>query len=123
MSKFSERHYIKHYRTAHNDIPPEFIDKKQYLCSECPEIYFNKESFNTHIWKHKETSKLPAKQFDCKRLDTIQDIFLRVGHETTYASKTCSCPIVQYFRTLFWDKNIVYLRKKNCFGPIRSLFT
>ena len=67
MSKFSERHYIKHYRTAHNDIPPEFIDKKQYLCSECPEIYFNKESFNTHIWKHKETSKLPAKQFDCKR--------------------------------------------------------
>ena len=87
MSKFSERHYIKHYRTAHNDIPPEFIDKKQYLCSECPEIYFNKESFNTHIWKHKETSKLPAKQFDCKRLDTIQDIFLRPGHETTYASR------------------------------------
>ena len=87
MSKFSERHYIKHYRTAHNDIPPEFIDKKQYLCSECPEIYFNKESFNTHIWKHKETSKLPAKQFDCKRLVTIQDILLRPGYETTYACR------------------------------------
>ena len=52
-NKRAEYDYVKHCRTAHNDIPPEFMDRKQYLCSECPEIYFNKESFNTHIWKHR----------------------------------------------------------------------
>ena len=47
--------------------------------------------------------------------------------------KTCSCPLVKYFCTLFWDDimmiwddNIVYFfnwEKKTCFGPIRILVT
>ena len=56
----------QNFRTEHNDIPPEFVDKKKYLCSECPEIYFNKGNFNTHVFNHKEWSKQKMKQYTCK---------------------------------------------------------
>ena len=45
------------------------------------------------------------------KFDLIHDFFL---------NETCSCPIIQYFRMLFWDENIVYFF--NFLGPIRSLF-
>ena len=67
-TKRSEYEYIKHYRVSHDNIPPEFMDRKQYLCSECPEIYFNKESFKNHEWKHKEDNK-NLKKYTCKKCE------------------------------------------------------
>ena len=68
----SESQYIKHYKAEHNDIPPEFKDKEQFLCSECPETFFNKIVFNTHVWNHKNSSeKLNLmKKFECKTCQT-----------------------------------------------------
>jgi len=67
-SRFAETNYIKHYRTTHNGIPPDFLDKKQYHCSQCPEIFFNVQKFKSHESKHhglwKPGQKL--KQYQCK---------------------------------------------------------
>ena len=57
-----------YYRTTHNGIPPDFLDKKQYHCSQCPEIFFNVQKFKSHESKHhglwKPGQKL--KQYQCK---------------------------------------------------------
>ena len=65
----NESQYIKHYKTEHNDVPPEFKDKEQYLCSECPETFFNKNNLNGHVWsKHRKT-----KTYECH---TCQSTFI-----------------------------------------------
>ena len=58
--------YVTHYRTEHNDIPPEFVDKEKFLCSECPEIYFSKSNFKVHVRKHKEKE---IKEYLCQKCD------------------------------------------------------
>ena len=62
----NESQYIKHYKAEHNDFPPEYRDKEQYLCSECPEVFFNKSTFGTHVWNHKKQGKGLTKQFKCE---------------------------------------------------------
>ena len=59
------------YRNIHNSIPPEFVDKKQYLCSHCPEIYFNEGSLKNHIQKKhgKNSVKQYPKEFECKKCE------------------------------------------------------
>jgi hypothetical protein len=52
-----ESQYIKHYKAEHDEVPPEFKDKEQYLCSECPETFFKKSNFYMHKSNHKNTSK------------------------------------------------------------------
>ena len=43
---------------------------------------------------------------------------------STYVhKKTCSCPFVRYFCTLFWDDITIIFWWKNCFGPIKRLFS
>ena len=70
-SRFAETNYIKHYRTLHNGIPPDFMDKKQYMCAHCPEIFFNIQKFKSHEAKHhglwKPGNKL--KQYTCKKCE------------------------------------------------------
>ena len=75
-NKHYESQYIKHYKAEHNDIPPEFKDKKQYLCSECPESFFNKNVFNAHVWSNHTNSSANSnpqnlmKKFECKTCQT-----------------------------------------------------
>jgi len=65
----NESQYIKHYKAEHEGVPPEFKDKEQYLCSECPATFFKKSNFYIHkSIKHKNASKKLGimKKFECK---------------------------------------------------------
>merc|ERR1712223_233109 len=45
--------YKQHYLTVHGVVPPEFKGRKQYLCSQCPEVFFKQDVLNKHmITKH-----------------------------------------------------------------------
>ena len=74
--------YIKHYKAEHNDVPPEFKDKEQYLCSKCPEAFFNKNNFNCHVLRKHKNTKLNnlMKKFEC---NTCQRKF--IGRENYVA--------------------------------------
>ena len=61
-------------------MPPEFVDKNKYLCSECPAIFFSKESLNAHVHKHRENSLQTYKQFECKKCQ------LTISGKKNYAS-------------------------------------
>ena len=81
-----ESQYIKHYKAEHNDIPPEFKDKEQYLCSECPEVYFNKNKFNAHVWKkHTVTSAKSNKQNLLKKIECSKCQITVIGRKNYVA--------------------------------------
>ena len=75
---------------------------------------------------------------NCKFANFLKDIHIpNCQKHQKCLHKTCSCPLVWYFGTLFWDDITLFwdenlllftfltgkLRKKNSFGPIKSLFT
>merc|ERR1712228_886222 len=47
-SSRSGRKYINHCRQVHHDIPPEYKDMSQFMCSECAQIFFDKRKFTLH---------------------------------------------------------------------------
>ena len=53
----------------HDSIPPEFSEKKKYLCSECPDIYFDKHKLRMHINNHKREYTSKLNQYECKQCD------------------------------------------------------
>ena len=73
-SRRSENNYVNHYRLAHNkENPPEFMNKKKYLCSECPRSFFKETSFQSHVSYHKRISlghkvvkKAILKPYECR---------------------------------------------------------
>ena len=41
-TRWAQRSYIQHYRTAHDTVPPEYENKEKFLCEQCPLIFFTK---------------------------------------------------------------------------------
>ena len=62
-SKFAERSYVQHYRSAHHSIPPEFEDKEKFICEQCPEIFFKDTKLKHHIKSIHGTKN----QFTCEK--------------------------------------------------------
>merc|ERR1711862_1060398 len=52
-NKKADNLYYKHYREKHNDLPPEYKDKELFLCSDCPDVFINKDAFSRHVYRHK----------------------------------------------------------------------
>ena len=40
--------YIQHYACNHQGFPPEYIDKEQFICEDCPNIFMEKHSLHSH---------------------------------------------------------------------------
>ena len=65
-SQYAENNYLKHYRTVHNEIPPEFENREKFLCEHCPEIFFNKYECNRHRKGHTQSGCLTKNfEFPC----------------------------------------------------------
>ena len=47
-SKYAENSYLKHYTSIHHSLPPEFENKEQFLCQQCPQTFFNIRNLNWH---------------------------------------------------------------------------
>ena len=48
--------YIKHYQDHHNSLPPEYIDRENFMCDQCPSVFISKQHLNHHIKRvHMET--------------------------------------------------------------------
>ena len=51
--------YIQHYQSSHGGLPPEFVDKELFMCEECPSIFIEKHTLNTHKYHaHNKKRKL-----------------------------------------------------------------
>ena len=48
-SVFTMTFYLAHYRKVHKDIPPEFQDKKLFLCDQCPQVFVSEKGLNLHV--------------------------------------------------------------------------
>ena len=48
----SDAHFLTHCKKVHNEIPPQFADRKQFKCNTCHEIFFNKYYLDRHKEKH-----------------------------------------------------------------------
>ena len=47
--EFNESRYlVQHYKYVHNDIPPGFENKEQFMCDRCPSVFFSKLSLKQH---------------------------------------------------------------------------
>ena len=68
-SKFSENMYLKHYKSIHGCLPPEFKDKERYPCTQCSEIFFNPTSRNQHVSNKHGTGKRSSKEYTCEKCD------------------------------------------------------
>ncbi len=50
--EFSGQVYMyHHYRNVHGGIPPTMQDKKQFICDQCPAVFFALPSLNLHVRK------------------------------------------------------------------------
>jgi hypothetical protein len=48
--------YIKHYQEHHNSLPPEYMDRENFMCDQCPSVFISKSHLNHHIKRvHLET--------------------------------------------------------------------
>ena len=49
------KYLIQHYKYVHKDVPPGFEDREQFMCDQCPNVYFNKWSLRHHaLTKHSD---------------------------------------------------------------------
>ena len=54
----TERALLKHYFKDHGTVPSVLENTKKYICSQCPNIYTKKTSFDAHMrTKHTDTPK------------------------------------------------------------------
>ena len=57
--------YIQHYQSSHGGLPPEFVDKELFMCEECPSIFIEKHTLNTHKYSaHNKKRKLDNENTD-----------------------------------------------------------
>ena len=66
-SKFSEFYYLKHYKSIHNSLPPEFENKEQFLCQACPEIFFSSRNLSLHTLRIHGSGRKALKEYTCKK--------------------------------------------------------
>ncbi len=60
MNFKEEGHLICHYRSVHKDIPPEFKDRKLFLCDQCPAVFLSKHLLKYHVMrKHYDVINIP----------------------------------------------------------------
>ena len=87
-----------HYKTIHNEIPPEYKDRQQFVCQLCDYFCFSKMGLDLHIsTKHsknpvpKRPSKLRFTPVNCpiceKQLSSEQRLKQHIAniHETNKA--------------------------------------
>lgn len=43
--------YIVHYKDVHKTFPPNYPDHRKFMCEQCPEIFVNQKSMETHVRK------------------------------------------------------------------------
>ena len=41
--------YIKHYQDKHGTLPPEYVDKENFICDQCPSVFISKQNLRDHI--------------------------------------------------------------------------
>ena len=41
--------YIKHYQDTHSSLPPEYVDKQNFMCDQCPSVFILKQHLRKHI--------------------------------------------------------------------------
>ena len=68
-SKYAENSYLKHYKTMHASVPPEFENKEQFLCQQCPETFFSTAKLNVHFSRKHGTGRKALKEYVCKKCD------------------------------------------------------
>ena len=59
-------HYIQHHQAVHGGIPPEYIDKEQFMCDQCPNVFMSKQRLTTHKWSVHLNKRKPSQGVQCQ---------------------------------------------------------
>ena len=97
----SDAHFLTHCKKVHNEIPPQFADRKQFKCSTCHEIFFNKYYLDRHKEKHDPSAvkkqNIAKKKVECpqcqKALTSNQKLKNHI--KNMHGDRTVECPNCQ----------------------------
>ena len=53
----------------HAIVPPEFENKEQFLCQQCPETFFSTSKLNVHFSRKHGTGRKALKEYVCKKCE------------------------------------------------------
>ncbi len=91
-----------HYRAVHGGIPPNKKDKEQFICDQCPSVFFSKLALKFHFRKkHAGPVPLPTttvQRWNCPHCEKVYntrkayDEHVKVKHEGYTPFRCTECP-------------------------------